>query len=77
MEQIKNIIEEYLDEKFISNIIIDDYINIDLSRKHKSIITELNMNFNDPYTLTNFILKPHLIKSYTDKGIIYEISDYY
>lgn len=68
--EIKNIIESHLDEKMISNIIVDDFINESLQQKHKRILNEFNLNKDDPYTFTNFILKPHLIKIYED-GISY------
>lgn len=75
MENIKNILEEYLDEKMISNIIVDQFINEELSKKHKTIVRELNLTFTDPYSLTHFILKPDFIPSYTDDGIIYELTE--
>lgn len=73
--EIKNIISEHLDEKLISNIIVDDYINENLQKKYKNVKNQFNMEKDDVYMFTNFLIKPHLIKIYENDRVYFQEDD--
>lgn len=70
--EIKNIISEHLDEKLISNIIVDEYINENLQKKYENVINQFNLEKDDIFMLTNFLIKPQSIKIYENNTVYFQ-----